>query len=97
MIVEGVVLAIVDVISAVFSMFSSLGLTPTWPTWLTGSSSGTVRGSFQWLSDGLQPFAAWINMPLMASVATLAISLQAGFMAWALLMRLLAFARGAAA
>lgn len=88
-------LFVVDTFGALFGALSSLGLTPTWPAWVTGTGTGTIRGSFVWLSNGVAPMAGWINLGLMGSIASLVITLQAGFLTWALVGRIVAAIRGA--
>lgn len=86
-IMEALITGAVDAIAAFFQLLSGLGLNPTWPSWVTGTGDGTVTGAFNWVSTGLTPMAAWINLPLLGSIMSLFVLLQVGFVAWGVIAR----------
>jgi hypothetical protein len=94
-IVEAFLTMLIDTFSLLGSFLDDLGLSPTWPSWVSGSGSGTIRGAFAWIASGLEPFAAWINLPLLGTVCAFILFIRAGLIAWAVIARGVAAIRGA--
>lgn len=87
MIAEFLIDLVVQGFVGMFAALGDLGLNPTWPNWVVGTGTGTIQGSFEWIASGISPFAAWVNLTLMATIIGLFFTLQSAFITWALLTK----------
>jgi hypothetical protein len=96
MITDAAITFLLNLLTPLVDGLDALGIRPPWPDWFSGTGPGTISGAFSWVAGGFAPFASWVNLPLLVSVAGFLLSFRVAMFAWSLALRVAHFARGSA-